>query len=567
MGRKTHGPYLIAAIEYDDLEKVQEILNTQIRGKEKVREFVCAPVRRLASEYVEVPFLLAAALPNPTIFRYMCIKHEVPVNFIYKEQVGPKKVKAKTALITAVRKGHYESVDGILALSCDTNLQDHKGRTALHHAVRKADYRMAKMLLVRGAQVNMLDAADNSPLHIASIFGHLELVKLLLQYNGDLYQKGQHGAVPMHIAAREGHAALVRLYSNYEVNVNTRVPCYDERDKAPLHVACEQGHAETALALLEYCGADVNINDSEGETPLHCTIINTYDSLGMKSKDDYAETVKILVRYGADVNRRNARGETALLLAARNEFQKIVDLLVQAGTDPLIEDNDGNKAIDLVVKEDTVSRQTLKMAMEERERIMSEAMELRAKGFSTSMKSLPIRSQSALNMAAALGSNSMSRATSNPGIFSSQHQLALALQHPTVYEDGYLPPMNVRHHNNMGDIQNQSQSHSSSSGSQGRPVNNQYAEIDPARKTSSGSAKEVSHTQEQPPMMKRAKSEDSLNSPQMTNKHRGRALPAPPKSGKPGLEYRESVMSRQSEATSVWQVRNLVINPVYMLIA
>ena len=84
MGKRTHGPYLIAAIEYGDIEKVSHILSTKFRDKSKVKVFLASEVRRLASDYIEVPLLLAATLADPTIIKYFVTKHEANVNFVYE---------------------------------------------------------------------------------------------------------------------------------------------------------------------------------------------------------------------------------------------------------------------------------------------------------------------------------------------------------------------------------------------------------------------------------------------------------------------------------------------------
>jgi len=111
-------------------------------------------------------------------------------------------------------------------------------------------------------------------------------------------------------------------------------------------------------------------------------------------------------------------------------------VLVMAGADPLAEDNDRNKPIDLVAPDDTVSRQTLKTAMADRERIMGEAREVRAKGFSTSFQRdlpLSVRSQSTLNvplMAGALpGMAAAGRYMSHTGIYQPPAAAASSFNH------------------------------------------------------------------------------------------------------------------------------------------
>jgi len=84
MGKRTHGPYLIAAIEYGDIDKVSHILSTKFRDKSKVKSFLASEIRRLASDYIEVPLLLAATLADPTIIKYFVTKHEANVNFVYE---------------------------------------------------------------------------------------------------------------------------------------------------------------------------------------------------------------------------------------------------------------------------------------------------------------------------------------------------------------------------------------------------------------------------------------------------------------------------------------------------
>ena len=136
MGRKTHGPYLVAAIEYNDIEKVSEILVKQFRDRSQIRDLLVSEIPRLVSSQTEVPLLLAASLADPSIVRYFVVKHQVDVNHVFEFGTHSRR-RRTSALLTAVHCGHYDVVDAILLLNGDVNVADHKGRRPLHLAIKR----------------------------------------------------------------------------------------------------------------------------------------------------------------------------------------------------------------------------------------------------------------------------------------------------------------------------------------------------------------------------------------------------------------------------------------------
>lgn len=85
-------------------------------------------------------------------------------------------------------------------------------------------------------------------------------------------------------------------------------------------MASEYGHIELVKFLLE-SGADLNMVDDDGWTPLHYA-----------SRHGNFEIIELLLDLGADINIKNEKGYTALHYAIINEDIEIVDLLLKRGT-------------------------------------------------------------------------------------------------------------------------------------------------------------------------------------------------------------------------------------------
>ena len=96
----------------------------------------------------------------------------------------------------------------------------------------------------------------------------------------------------------------------------------DGLDRTPLHIAAENGHTAVARFLIEN-GADVNLTDRNGNTPLIFTVHKTGD----------LETIQHLLEHGAAVNAQNRTGETALMYAAWRGHARIVQYLLEQGAD------------------------------------------------------------------------------------------------------------------------------------------------------------------------------------------------------------------------------------------
>ena len=91
----------------------------------------------------------------------------------------------------------------------------------------------------------------------------------------------------------------------------------------PLHLAAEQYGAETLGLLLDY-GADINARDFIGSTPLMTASGTNPDS----------SAILTLISAGVDVNELNSSGVSPLMFAALSNNINVVSALLNAGADP-----------------------------------------------------------------------------------------------------------------------------------------------------------------------------------------------------------------------------------------
>ena len=347
---------ILSAIRNNNVSEVKSLWETRIRRHERASPFKCVvdTEDKPGREYQRT-VLAAAALEDATILKYMIQKgFDVNVTCAVPCDVTPT---IASPLHVAVESGRHESVAVLLEANANVNAADSDGRRPLHLAIKNADCRVARMLLGRGARADVPDRHGKVPLQIAAKYGHVELVRMLLEHDASVFHEGQTGPSPLHIATMEGHVPLIDMFLNF-VDVNTNDMSGDDvKEKTPLHLAAERGLVETANFLLERFRADVNALDSDRQTALQCVVAERHSSRSMRRKDDYNLLADLLIRKCVNVNQQNVRGDTALHLAARNQYYKVVEKLLLSGADPTLLNDAGLTARDAVPEFDVPMRQ------------------------------------------------------------------------------------------------------------------------------------------------------------------------------------------------------------------
>jgi ankyrin repeat protein len=189
-----------------------------------------------------------------------------------------------------------------------------------------------------GADVNAKDIFGWTVLMRASYGGYTygryaEVVKLILDKGADVNIKTNEGETALMAASSSGYAEVVKLLLDKGADVNIKT----SRGTTALITASSGGYAEVVKLLLDK-GADVNMKTDEGITALMETSSGGYSKREIFGKAPTAaaereclEVVKLLLVKGADINVKNSKGETALMIAKDKGYKEIVGMLESAG--------------------------------------------------------------------------------------------------------------------------------------------------------------------------------------------------------------------------------------------
>jgi len=242
----------------------------------------------------------------------------------------------------------FSAVDGnCIALSTElldrgasVDARDRLGAKPLSHAARSGHLEMVDLLLARGAPIDARNLAGATALYSAAEAGHASVAQRLIERGADVKLTGRSGISPLAAAAYVGNDEIVEAL--LARGADERAP--DETGKPPIVYAAAGARLDIVKRLL---ARDIDVN---ARYPNDLTALMWASGPDEQAPEAQAiKVVSFLLDAGARVDDRDARGRTALMIAAEGGHAEIANLLLARGADLSLKDKAGKRAADLTV--------------------------------------------------------------------------------------------------------------------------------------------------------------------------------------------------------------------------
>jgi ankyrin repeat protein len=267
---------------------------------------------------------------------------------------------AASDVADAVMRGDSAAVRRLLTQKADVNARQADGATALLWAVYRDDLATVDLLLKAGASPKVANSFGATPLSLAAENGNPALAQRLLDAGADPNERMLNTDTVLMMAARTGNIATMTLLLDRGADVNAKET---SRGTTALMWAVAQRHSAAVQLLVDY-GADVSAASSPAWQDRPVGYAKAVDPRPSRKRDNsrvYSqigprnmqpkngggltplafaarvndrESVRILLKAGADVNQVTNYGWSPLLIATENRYYQLGSLLLDHGADP-----------------------------------------------------------------------------------------------------------------------------------------------------------------------------------------------------------------------------------------
>ena len=284
-------------------------------------------------------------------------------------------VGAASDVADAVQNGDTTAVRRLVTAKADVNAPQPDGATALHWAVYRDDLPTVDLLLKAGANAKAANSFGATPLSMAAETGSYAVVQRLLDAGADANERIADRDTVLMMAARSGSVDTIKLLLDRGAEVNATE---SSRGTTALMWAAAQGHAP-AVQLLVDRGADVSAVSAPAwqDRPVRYgkatdprpsqgrnqdLVVSQVGPRNTRARDgggltplvfavraNSLDSVRVLLKAGADVNQVTRYGWSPLLVATQNRYYQLASVLLDQGANPNLTNKGGWSPLYLAV--------------------------------------------------------------------------------------------------------------------------------------------------------------------------------------------------------------------------
>lgn len=223
--------------------------------------------------------------------------------------VDIKNQSGKTPLAEAARQNRIEIMKQLISKGANINSQDVTGKSILMDAIQCKNPVAASLLLQKGADPTITDVYGRNAFHEATTTELEELISLIQKTGVNPLSTDLHGKTPFGIIIRKGDNLI-------KTTLGTNRNITDINKNNPIHIAVIENAPVSVFQYLLQLGYDINAKNISGKTPVQLAV-----SAGMN------DVVNYLLSCGADVFPLDSTGSNAITSSVKDNPSVLIDIL------------------------------------------------------------------------------------------------------------------------------------------------------------------------------------------------------------------------------------------------